>query len=171
MISDELEKTLQRTQKYAKSFKHQYMTLEHLLFSMLDDLDVIKVLEACAIDKVKLRNNLENFVEDNLKDLINDPLENEIKPTLGFQRVIQRAVIHVQSSGKEEANAANVLVAIFSERESHAVYFLQKENLKRLDVVNYLSHGIEKEKEKDDFEQILNDYPNDNQPKKTNENQ
>ena len=169
MISDELEKTLQRTQKYAKSFKHQYMTLEHLLFSMLDDNDVIKVLDACVIDKDKLRNKLEKFVEDNLRDLINDSSENEVKPTLGFQRVIQRAVIHVQSSGKEEANAANVLVAIFSERESHAVYFLQQENLNRLDVVNYLSHGIEKENEKDDFDQMLNDYPEDNQKKKTNE--
>ena len=166
MISDELEKTLQRTQKYAKSFKHQYMTLEHLLFSMLDDNDVIKVLDACVIDKDKLRNKLEKFVEDNLRDLINDSSENEVKPTLGFQRVIQRAVIHVQSSGKEEANAANVLVAIFSERESHAVYFLQQENLNRLDVVNYLSHGIEKENEKDDFDQMLNDYPEDNQKKK-----
>ena len=168
MISDELEKTLQRTQKYAKSFKHQYMTLEHLLFSMLDDSDVVKVLDACAIDKEKLRKNLEKFVEDNLRDLINNS-ENEVKPTLGFQRVIQRAVIHVQSSGKEEANAANVLVAIFSERESHAVYFLQQENLNRLDVVNYLSHGIEKENEKDDFDQMLNDYPEDNQTKKSNE--
>ena len=165
MISDELEKTLQRTQKYAKSFKHQYMTLEHLLFSMLDDNDVIKVLDACVIDKDKLRNKLEKFVEDNLRDLINDSSENEVKPTLGFQRVIQRAVIHVQSSGKEEANAANVLVAIFSERESHAVYFLQQENLNRLDVVNYLSHGVEKENEKDDFDQMLNDYPEDNQKK------
>ena len=107
MISDELEKTLQRTQKYAKSFKHQYMTLEHLLFSMLDDSDVIKVLDACVIDKDKLKKNLEKFVEGNLKDLVNESSENEVKPTLGFQRVIQRAVIHVQSSGKEEANAAN----------------------------------------------------------------
>ena len=169
MISDELEKTLQRTQKFAKSLKHQYMTLEHLLISMLDDIDVIKVLDACVIDKDKLRKNLEKFVEDNLNDLINDSSENEVKPTLGFQRVIQRAVIHVQSSGKEEANAANVLVAIFSERESHAVYFLQQENLNRLDVVNYLSHGIEKENEKDDFDQMLNDYPNNNQQKKPNE--
>ncbi len=169
MISDELEKTLQRTQKYAKSFKHQYMTLEHLLFSMLDDSDVIKVLDACVIDKDKLRKNLEKFVEDNLRDLINNSSDNEVKPTLGFQRVIQRAVIHVQSSGKEEANAANVLVAIFSERESHAVYFLQQENLNRLDVVNYLSHGIEKENEKDDFDQMLNDYPEENQQRKSNE--
>ena len=167
MISDELEKTLQRTQKFAKSFKHQYMTLEHLLFSMLDDNDVIKVLDACVIDKDKLKKNLEKFVEGNLRDLVNESSENEVKPTLGFQRVIQRAVIHVQSSGKEEANAANVLVAIFSERESHAVYFLQQENLNRLDVVNYLSHGIEKENESDDFDQVLNDYSEDNQQKKS----
>ena len=169
MISDELEKTLQRTQKFAKSFKHQYMTLEHLLFSMLEDSDVIKVLDACVIDKDKLKKKLEKFVEGNLRDLVNESSENEVKPTLGFQRVIQRAVIHVQSSGKEEANAANVLVAIFSERESHAVYFLQQENLNRLDVVNYLSHGIEKENESDDFDQVLNDYSEDNQQKKSNE--
>ena len=166
MISDELEKTLQRTQKFAKSFKHQYMTLEHLLFSMLDDSDVIKVLDACVINKDKLKKNLEKFVEGNLRDLVNESSENEVKPTLGFQRVIQRAVIHVQSSGKEEANAANVLVAIFSERESHAVYFLQQENLNRLDVVNYLSHGIEKENVRDDFDKVLNDYSEENQQKK-----
>ena len=84
MISDELEKTLQRTQKFAKSFKHQYMTLEHLLFSMLDDSDVIKVLDACVIDKDKLKRNLEKFVEGNLRDLVNESSENEIKPTLGL---------------------------------------------------------------------------------------
>ena len=133
MISEELEKTLQRTQKYAKSLQHQYMTLEHLLLSMLDDIDVLKVMEACVIDVNTLKKNLDNFVESNLKELISNSSENEIKPTLGFQRVIQRAVIHVQSSGKEEANGANVLVAIFSERESHAVYFLQQQNLNRLD--------------------------------------
>ena len=142
------------------------MTLEHLLFSILDDSDVIKVLDACVIDKDKLIKNLEKFVEGNLRDLVNESSENEVKPTLGFQRVIQRAVIHVQSSGKEEANAANVLVAIFAERESHAAFFLQEqENLNRLDVVNYLSHGIEKENERDDFDQILNDYSEDNQQK------
>ena len=92
MISDELEKTLQRTQKYAKSFKHQYMTLEHLLLSMLEDEDVIKVMNACQINIETLRENLEKFVEVNLKDLISISAEKEIKPTLGFQRVIQRAV-------------------------------------------------------------------------------
>ncbi len=169
MISDELEKTLQRTQKYAKSLKHQYMTLEHLLFSMLDDEDVLKVMNACTIDVKELRNNLEQFIEMNLKELISSASENEIKPTLGFQRVIQRAVIHVQSSGKEEANAANVLVAVFSERESHAVYFLQQQNLNRLDVVNFLSHGLEKDTEVENIEDINESSLDKDQPKKINE--
>ncbi len=169
MISDELEKTLQRTQKYAKSFKHQYMTLEHLLLSMLDDDDVLKVMNACSVDIKSLRSKLEKFVELNLKDLISTSSENEIKPTLGFQRVIQRAVIHVQSSGKEEATAANVLVAIFSERESHAVYFLQQLNLNRLDVVNFLSHGIEKNEEEEIFEDASSDGAEKNQKQKSND--
>ncbi len=168
MISDELEKTLQRTQKFAKSYKHRYMTLEHLLLSMLDDSDVIKVLDACSINAKTLKSKLEKFVEVNLKDLISKT-SSEIKPTLGFQRVIQRAVIHVQSSGREEANAANVLVAIFSERESHAVYFLQQENLNRLDVVNYLSHGIEKESDEQSFESVEEDYSGDDELKKKND--
>ena len=169
MISDELEKTLQRTQKYAKSLNHQYMTLEHLLLSMLEDTDVLKVFEACLIDTKKLKINLEGFIKDNLKELIIESSNKEIKPTLGFQRVIQRAVIHVQSSGKEEANAANVLVAIFSERESHAVYFLQQQNLNRLDVVNYLSHGIERDSEIDEMNDSVNDFSEKDQPKKANE--
>ncbi len=143
MISDELEKTLQRAQNHAQSLSHQYMTLEHLLYSMVDDKDVKNILEACEVDVVSLKKELENFLTKNLNDLISE-LNEEAKPTLGFQRVIQRAVIHVQSSGKDQTNAANVLVAIFSERESHAVYFLQKQNLTRLDVVDYLSHGIGK---------------------------
>ena len=108
---------------------------------MTDDNDVIKVLNACDIDIEFLKKELEDFIKNKLKDLISKDLNYEAKPTLGFQRVIQRAVIHVQSSGKEEANGSNVLVAIFSERESHAVYYLQKQNLSRLDVVEYLSHG------------------------------
>ena len=144
MISDEFEKTLQRTQNYAKKFGHFYMTLEHLLLSLIDDQDVMKILLACSIDHKALRKELENFIKTNLKELQKTD-EDEIKPTLGFQRVIQRAVIHVQSSGNEEANGANVLVALFSERESHAVYFLQQQNLTRLDVVDYISHGIRKE--------------------------
>jgi ATP-dependent Clp protease ATP-binding subunit ClpA len=144
MISDEFEKTLQRTQGYAKKFGHFYMTLEHLLLSLLDDQDVKKILSACSIDEKTLRTDLEDFIKKNLKEL-QKTNDDEIKPTLGFQRVIQRAVIHVQSSGNEEANGANVLVALFSERESHAVYFLQQQNLTRLDVVDYISHGIGKD--------------------------
>ena len=169
MISEELEKTLQRTQQYAKSFNHQYMTLEHLLLSMLEDNDVIKVLDACVVDIEKLKDNVKKFVELNLKDLITNSAQTEIKPTLGFQRVIQRAVIHVQSSGKDEANATNVLVAIFSERESHAVYFLQKQNLNRLDVVNYLSHGIEKENDLDSDDDLSEESNIENDKKKSND--
>ncbi len=143
MISDELEKTLQRSKACAESFKHEFMTTEHLLFSMIDDSDVKEIFDACNVDAKSLKKELEIFLKEKLKDLVNLELD-EIKPTLGFQRVIQRAVIHVQSSGKEEATAANVLVSIFSERESHAVYFLQKQNLNRLDVVDYISHGQKK---------------------------
>ena len=150
MISDELEKTLQKAQENAKSYKHQFMTLEHLLLAMTDDRDVVKILDALNIKINSLKEELEDFIKTKLKDLISEDLNNDVKPTLGFQRVIQRAVIHVQSSGKEEANGSNVLVAIFSERESHAVYYLQKQNLSRLDVVEYLSHG-NNEGETEDF--------------------
>ena len=145
MISDEFEKTLQRTQTYAKEYGHLYMTLEHLLLSLLDDIDVKKIFTACSINDKSLRQDLEKFIKTDLKDLKESESNlDEIKPTLGFQRVIQRAVIHVQSSGNDEANGANVLVALFSERESHAVYFLQQQNLSRLDVVDYISHGVNK---------------------------
>ena len=162
MISDELEKTLQRAQNHAKSLSHAYMTLEHLLYSMIDDTDVIDVFEACDVDIIKLKNELESFLRKNLSDL-KDDLKDEAKPTLGFQRVIQRAVIHVQSSGKDQASGANVLVAIYSERESHAVYFLQQQNLTRLDVVDFLSHGIKKS---EDSENDLIESPDDNSQEK-----
>ena len=122
MISDELEKTLQRAKVCAETFQHEFMTIEHLLFSMIEDIDVKEIFTACDVDSESLKKELEIFLKEKLSDLVNLQLE-EVKPTLGFQRVIQRAVIHVQSSGKEEATAANVLVSIFSERESHAVYF------------------------------------------------
>ncbi len=163
MISDEFEKTLQKAQESAKSLNHQYMTLEHLLLAMTDDDDVVKILEACNVNIKFLKEELESFVKDKLKDLVSKDIDNEAKPTLGFQRVIQRAVIHVQSSGKEEANGSNVLVAIFSERESHAVYYLQKQNLSRLDVVEYLSHG--EKKEKDDFDFVKDENDNEVQTK------
>ena len=126
MISDELEKTLHRAQNLAHSLNHRYMTLEHLLSSILDDSDAKKVLDACDVNISKLKKDVDAFIEKNLNELISKD-KNEAQPTLGFQRVIQRAVIHVQSSGSVEANGANVLVALFSERESHAVYFLQQQ--------------------------------------------
>ena len=140
MLGEELERTLQNALNIALKYKHQFITLEHLLLALLTDKDAIEIFEACNIDIKSLKLDLESFVTNNLKDLYS-AASNEPKPTLGFQGVRQRAVIHVQSSGKKEANGGNVLVAIFSERESHAVYFLQKRDLRRLDVVNYISHG------------------------------
>ena len=133
---------------------------------MIDDFDVKEIFNACNVDIEVLKKELTVFLKENLKDLVNSDSE-EVKPTLGFQRVIQRAVIHVQSSGKEEATAANVLVSIFSERESHAVYYLQKQNLSRLDVVEYLSHG-NNEGETEDFSYVK-DQSDENDKSKSKE--
>ena len=156
MLSEELEKTLQKALDKASLLNHQFITLEHLLFALLEDSDAMKIFIACDVNINLLKNEVENFMKENLSDLVllgkNDP-----KPTLGFQRVIQRAVIHVQSSGKKEANGQNILAAIFSERESHAVYFLQKQDLTRLDVINFISHGIRKSESSEDSEQFYND--------------
>jgi ATP-dependent Clp protease ATP-binding subunit ClpA len=122
---------------------HEYATLEHLLLALVDDQDAAAVMRACNVDLDKLRRNLVAYVESELENLVTDGGEDS-KPTAGFQRVIQRAVIHVQSSGREEVTGANVLVAIFAERESHAAYFLQEQEMTRYDAVNYISHGIAK---------------------------
>tara|TARA_B100000287_G_scaffold428819_1_gene480911 strand:- start:280 stop:2550 length:2271 start_codon:yes stop_codon:yes gene_type:complete len=167
MISDQLERTLQRAKDCAESLSHEYMTIEHLLLSMIDDDDAIDIFRACNVNIDSLKNELETFLKEKLNELINKKLDS-IKPTLGFQRVIQRAVIHVQSSGKEEANAANVLVSIFSERESHAVYFLQKENLSRLDVIDFISHGIKKG---EDFSATPPNISNESETKDTGDKQ
>ena len=150
MLSQELEISLQQALEKAVHYKHQFITLEHLLLALIDDKDAIDVFEACNLNKNTLKLELESFIELKLNDLVGSG-NIEPKPTLGFQRVIQRAVIHVQSSGKKEASGANVLVAIFSERESHAAYFLQKQDLSRLDVVNYLSHGVKREEESEEI--------------------
>ena len=150
MLGEELERTLQNALNHALEYNHQFITLEHLLLALIEDKHANEIFRACNTDKKALKLDLEVFIKDNLKDLYIAE-KNEPKPTLGFQRVIQRAVIHVQSSGKKEANGANVLVAIFSERESHAVYFLQKRDLKRLDVVNFISHGESGEEKSDEF--------------------
>jgi ATP-dependent Clp protease ATP-binding subunit ClpA len=142
-FSRSLEKVLHRALGSATERKQEYATLEHLLLALLDDADAAAVLRACSVDHEELRHDLTDYIDNELDNLVvNNP--TEAKPTAGFQRVIQRAVIHVQSSGREEVTGANVLVAIFAERESHAAYFLQEQDMTRYDAVNYISHGIAK---------------------------
>ncbi|MBY0355036.1 MAG: ATP-dependent Clp protease ATP-binding subunit ClpA, partial [Rickettsiales bacterium] len=137
------EATLHRALAVAKINKHEFATLEHLLFALADDPDSVAVMRGCGVDMALLKRSVADFIENDLSSLIVDGLE-EAKPTAGFQRVVHRAAIHVQSSGKHEVTGANVLVALFSEKDSHAVYFLQEQDINRLDVVNYISHGIVK---------------------------
>jgi len=143
MLSRNLEQSLHRALALATENNHEYATLEHLLLALTEDTDGISVLRACGVELEKLRQDLKGFISNDLADLVSAKL-SEPKPTAGFQRVVQRAAIHVQSSGREEVTGANVLVALFSEREAHAVYFLQMHDMTRLDAVNYISHGIAK---------------------------
>ncbi len=143
MLSRNLEQTLHRALSLASERKHEYATLEHLLLGLADDSDAATVLRACGVDLDKLRQDLGEFLDKDLSGLATDR-PGDPKPTAGFQRVVQRAAIHVQSSGRDEVTGANVLVALFSERESHAVYFLQLQDMTRLDAVNFISHGIAK---------------------------
>ena len=140
-FSAELESTLHRALAYAGQRKHEYTTLEHLLLALIDDADASAMMEACDVDLGKLRENLASYIDNELKELVTDD-DRETRPTAGFQRVLQRAVIHVQSSGREEVTSANVLVAIFAERESPAAYFLQEQEMTRYDAINYISQGI-----------------------------
>ena len=142
-FSSALEETLHRAVGRANAHHHEYATLEHLLLALIDDVDAAAVMSACNVDLAKLRTALDAYIETDLKSLV-EPQSEEAKPTAGFQRVIQRAVIHVQSSGRDEVTGANVLVAIFSERESHAAFFLQEQEMTRYDAVNYIAHGIAK---------------------------
>jgi ATP-dependent Clp protease ATP-binding subunit ClpA len=142
-FSRSLEQALHRALSIASEKNHEYATLEHLLLALIDDRDAAAVMRACSVDMELLRRNLENYIDHELSSLTVDEGEGS-KPTAGFQRVIQRAVIHVQSSGREEVTGANVLVAIFAERESHAAFFLQEQDMTRYDAVNFISHGIAK---------------------------
>ncbi len=141
--SRNLEETIHRAIDFATERRHEFVTLEHLLLSLAEDQDAIAVLRACDVDLDKLREDLSNYLDNDLDYLVSDSLADP-RPTEGFNRALQRAMIHVQSSGREEVTGANVLVAIFSERESHAVYFLQEQDMTRFDAVNYISHGIAK---------------------------
>ena len=142
-FSRSLEQALHRALALAGERRHEYATLEHLLLALVDDQDAAAVMRACNVDLDLLRRNLVEYVDSELANLVADGRQDS-KPTAGFQRVIQRAVIHVQSSGRDEVTGANVLVAIFAERESHAAYFLQEQDMTRYDAVNYISHGIAK---------------------------
>ncbi len=143
MLSKELEFTLNLAFKEAREKRHEFMTVEHLLLALLDNATAMEVLKSCGTDADKLKKELTGFLDETTPLL--PPNDNrETQPTLGFQRVLQRAVFHVQSSGKKEVTGANVLVAIFSEQESQAAYFLNKQDITRLDVVNFMSHGISK---------------------------
>ena len=144
MLSKELEMTLNEAFRYARSHRHEFMTVEHLLLALFDNDSAVEVLTACGADVNDLRTSVSQFIDDTTPLIPDDDPERDTQPTLGFQRVLQRAVFHVQSSGKREVTGANVLVAIFSEQESQAVYFLATQNIHRLDVVNYISHGISK---------------------------
>src|SRR6201991_1399255 len=142
MIAQELEVSLHMAFMEARQKRHEFITVEHLLLALLDNPSASEVLRACAADIDDLRKLLSDFVTEHTPILAGD--ERDTQPTLGFQRVIQRAILHVQSSGKKEVTGANVLVAIFGEKDSHAVYFLHQQEITRLDVVNYISHGIAK---------------------------
>ena len=141
MFSKELEVSIGQCYKQARESRHEFMTVDHLLLALLDNASAAGVLRACGADLDALGAGLRQTIEDNVSVLPEDDAR-DTQPTLGFQRVLQRAVYHVQSSGKKEVNGANVLVAIFSEKDSHAVYLMQKQDITRLDVVNYLSHGV-----------------------------
>jgi len=143
MFSKDLEQTIGQCYKRAREARHEFMTVEHLLLALLDNPSAQAVLRACGADANRLRVDLEQAIEASVSRLADDD-GRDTQPTLGFQRVLQRAVYHVQSSGKKEVTGANVLVAIFGEKDSHAVYFLTQQDVTRLDVVNYLSHGIAK---------------------------
>ncbi|MFN3835855.1 MAG: AAA family ATPase, partial [Glycocaulis sp.] len=142
-FSPALEKCLHTALATANQHRHEFATLEHLLLSLCDDEDAAAVMRACDVDVEELRSTLADYVDNELASLVVDN-EEDAKPTAGFQRVIQRAVIHVQNSGREEVTGANVLVALFAERESHAAYFLAERDMTRYDAVNFISHGIAK---------------------------
>lgn len=171
MLSKELEMTLNLAFKEAREKRHEFMTVEHLLLALLDNTAANNVLRSCGADVDRLRRDLETFVDETTPLIPSQEAHRETQPTLGFQRVLQRAVFHVQSAGREEVTGANVLAAIFSEQESQAVYFLKQENITRLDVVNFISHGISKVEESRDLDEpdleqhIEQDVPQENTSK------
>ena len=144
-FSKTLEDAIHAALAIANSRRHELATLEHLLLALIDEPDAAKVMQACSVDLEELRKTLNDFIDDDLATLVTEIEGSEAVPTAAFQRVIQRAAIHVQSSGRSEVTGANVLVAIFAERESNAAYFLQAQDMTRYDAVNYIAHGVAKD--------------------------
>jgi ATP-dependent Clp protease ATP-binding subunit ClpA len=161
MLNKELEFTLNVAFKDAKDKRHEFMTVEHLLLSLLDNPSAEQVLHACDVNIEHLRQDLNIYINETTPTIAQDDIERETQPTLGFQRVLQRAVFHVQSAGKTEVSGANVLAAIFSEQDSQAVYFLRRENISRLDVINYIAHGITKHQSQDNFNSFDEEFNQD----------
>ena len=171
MLNRELEVTLNLAFKEARARRHEFMTVEHLLLALLDNEAAATVLRACGASLDKLRRELQEFIDSTTPLIPQNDEERETQPTLGFQRVLQRAVFHVQSSGKREVSGANVLVAIFSEQESQAVFMLKQQNIARIDVVNFIAHGISKipgAAEPRDGEQEMQDEEGGDAPTSTN---
>ena len=144
-FSTTLEQSIHGALALANERKHELATLEHLLLALIDEPDAARVMRACSVDLDDLRKDLEDFIDDDLSTLVTDVEWSEAVPTAAFQRVIQRAAIHVQSSGRSEVTGANVLVAIFAERESNAAFFLQEQDMTRYDAVNFIAHGVAKD--------------------------
>lgn len=154
MLNKELEASLNAAFARAREKRHEFMTVEHLLLALLDNVSAREALLACRADVDALRKELESFIEQTTPLIPPGDDSRETQPTLSFQRVLQRAVFHVQSSGRSEVSGANVLVAIFSEQESHAAYLLKKNDISRLDVVNFISHGTAKESPKEQNQRV-----------------
>jgi len=151
MLSTEVEFSINKLFQDARDRQHEFVTVEHLLLSMTNNPSAGKALRACGVDIKVLQNDLQTYIEDNTP-LLSENDQRETQPTLGFQRVIQRAVYHVQATGKGEVTGENILVAIYGEPESHAVYYLARQDMSRLDLVNYVSHDIHKD------EALLSDF-------------
>ena len=143
-LTPSLESALERALTAAGERQHEYATLEHLLLALTEDDDAVEVMTACKVDIASLKQALEQYIDEDLSSLITDSPSGRVQPTAAFQRVVQRAVLHVESSGRDEVSGANILISIFSERESHATYFLQEQDMTRYDAVNFVSHGVSK---------------------------
>lgn len=154
MLSKELEVTLNHAFKEARAKRHELLSVEHLMLALLENASAVQALNACGADVVALKKELEEFLDSTTPLIPKNETERETQPTLGFQRVLQRAVFHVQSSGRKEVAGENVLIAIFSEQESHAVYVLKKQDVNRIDIVNFVAHGISKGEESEDGEAV-----------------